>query len=321
MIAEPIEPFNEFALRPSSQLIPLMLADGPAKLNAAQILAGMRHRFDRLAAFEVECDFVQKSFQGDDKLVPFGRSHYAFSGHKRFSSQSGQHLENSPCIFPHAVSAWNGTVQQRYQTFDKSAYLEAEKDDWVDFSFYLNNAAIPIGSVDEEIARLRPSCQRTYIFELFEPRRSWKVLPELEIVDDAICHVLLDSDQLKLWIDPELGFAVRLLEYSWGKIVNGRRQILSRTEFRDFRSTRGDFYASFQINMAGYDRMRNVESPSGELFSISNYNVRKVAANSDVDDELFTLKYPLGTVVRDKADQRFYRVGDNDEQITLGDCN
>jgi hypothetical protein len=44
-----------------------------------------------------------------------------------------------------------------------------------------------------------------------------------------------------------------------------------------------------------------------------------MAVNVDVSDELFTLQFSPGTVVRDQAHKRFYQLGDNNEEIKLGD--
>jgi hypothetical protein len=41
--------------------------------------------------------------------------------------------------------------------------------------------------------------------------------------------------------------------------------------------------------------------------------------NADVSDELFTLRFPAGTVVRDKAHKRFYRIGQDNEEIKIAD--
>ncbi|HEX4415110.1 MAG TPA: hypothetical protein VH107_15845, partial [Lacipirellulaceae bacterium] len=244
MIAEPIKPIDKIEtddLSFGSLAIP---TDMPAILSAAQVVAGIRKRFDQLWALEVEDEFLTESFEDNDRLVPFGRHHYAFSGCKRLNSQSGQFVENGPCLFPCGVWAWNGSLQQNLQAFDQCAYLSAKKYDWVDKSFYLSNAGIPVGSLDEEIKRLKNSCMRTWVIELFDSRRRWKVLSNLEIVDGAHCHVLVDGGQYKMWIDPSLGFAARLFEiYLHAAASKAERPLLNRVVYRDFRHMHDDFWA------------------------------------------------------------------------------
>jgi hypothetical protein len=117
-----------------------------------------------------------------------------------------------------------------------------------------------------------------------------------------------------------LGFAPRLLENSSGTIVSGRRQTTNRTAFRDYRSVRDGFYAPWNLMNIGYDGSQDGDTRWGKEFSLIAHHVRTLNVNEDVDEDLFTLKYPAGTVVRDSVHRRFYRLDENNEEIKLGDC-
>lgn len=319
MIAEPIEPINSGEPDQWSIGEPISTRES-AVLTAAQVLAGMRSRCDRVWALDVEYDFFQKSFVDDDNLVPFGKNRDAFLREKRFKSQSGQHLADCETVFfPRATWAWNEEIQQDYQAPDQSADIRPQKYDWVDSSLYLHNACLPVGSVRDELSRLKGTCRCTYITELFRTRRNWTLRPNLELIDGIPCHVLTDGDQYTFWVDPELDFATRQLASSTGKTIGTRRQTTSRTAFRDFRAIRDGFHAPWQLAVTGYDGSQEGESRWGKQFSLIVYEVRNFAINVDVDEDLFTLHYPARTVVRDAAHMRFYRLGDDHEEVQLGD--
>jgi hypothetical protein len=322
MIAEPIEPMSDGELDEPFIAEPVPTRE-PAGLTARQVLAGMRNRMDQLWAFDVEYDFLQKSFVGDENLVPFGRYREAFSREKRFKTQSGQHLADCPTVFfPAAIWAWSGSLQQDFQACDPSAYIKQEKSDWVDRSFYLHSACLPTGSIEEELARSKVGCcNHTFVSDLFGPRQNWMVRPHCELVDESPCYVLTDGDRCTFWIDPSLGFSPRLLENSTGKTINGRRQTTNRTAFRDYTLVRDGFHVPWQLMTIGYDGSQDRGTRWGKEFSLITHKVRRLSINEDVDEDLFTLKYPAGTVVRDSAHTRFYRIGENDEEIKLGDWN
>jgi len=115
-----------------------------------------------------------------------------------------------------------------------------------------------------------------------------------------------------------LGFSPRLLENSTGKTINGRRQTTNRTAFRDYNLVRDGFHVPWQLMTIGYDGSEDRNTRWGKVFSIITHHVRRLGINDDVDEDLFTLKYPAGTVVRDSVHRRFYRLGDNNEEIKLG---
>jgi hypothetical protein len=145
------------------------------------------------------------------------------------------------------------------------------------------------------------------------------VLPQLELVDGAHCHVVKVGTQQKIWIDPMIGFAVRFCEfYRWSPIP--LKLVLSyQCVQRDFRCHRDDIwlpwrleYLSFEANRAGF-----MSSGIRSRFSIDE--VQKLAVNGDVSDNLFNMQYPHGTTVCDSVNRKFYRIGDNGEEIKLGD--
>jgi hypothetical protein len=283
--------------------------NAPAKLTFSELRDALRHRYDDLTALEIEYVFDVKSFDGDLDRVPNGYEHFAFSADKRFKAQSGTH--DGKEVYPHAIWAWNGEIQQSLHPIDEQAYIEAEKQDWLDSDMYLSNAGIPVESLDAEWNRVKQSCCRPWVHHLFDGRWHWEVMPKLEIVDGCHCHLLVANGRLRVWVDADLGFAIRFLEWP----------DLARSAFRDFRRIGNAMWLPWRTETVQYTRAHSSPGPSesNQPAYTAVHEIQRMAVNADVSDELFTLQFSAGTVVRDQAHKRFYQIGDNNEEIKLGD--
>jgi len=295
--------------------------DLPAALTFKQLREAVRHRFDPLNALEIEYVFEQWRIEDDDRNVPYGEKHFAFSGPKRFKAQSIIELDGSYVPVSH-IWAWDGAVQQSFQCRSNDAYIKVERDNWTDHDIYLNNVGIPVVSPEEDWKRAKPTCSRSWLhLLLFDRRWRWTVLPHLEVVDGAACYVIESKGRERLWLDPTLDFAARLYENRWHgrNLKDDDWPVMNRTAFRDFRLANNGIWLPWRYELVGYNFDRSYDVPFGQPWSTVVSEIRRAAVNEDVPDSLFTLQYPAGTVVRDAVRKRFYRVGENGEEVSMGD--
>jgi hypothetical protein len=140
---------------PSTQIGLPVRTNLPPLFTFQQLRDGVRHRFDRLYALEIEYDFefqdltqnVDRCRVGTCRAVPYGETHFAFSGPKRFKAQSIIESDGS-YIYPSHIWAWDGEVQQNVQCIVKdsyNAYIENEQDHWTESDIYLANVGVPVG--------------------------------------------------------------------------------------------------------------------------------------------------------------------------------
>lgn len=308
MIAEPYEPdLSRPESRPNRAIDVPVPTDKPAFSSFAQLRDFMRRRFDRLWALDVEYVFNAESYCEDPGLVPFGRYRYAFRHEKRLKIQSNNH--DGSLVYPSYIWAWNGDIQQDFHAQLKNADHEAKKSDWLNSDIYLCNACIPCGSVEDEYTAAKNTCTIPLLQRVFDARWRWKVLPKLEAVEGAPCHVIESNDRVRLWVDPALDCAVRIV--AWGT--------MSRVALRDFRLMADNLWMPWRTEAVGYDPKLSPFPDGGSYAAVSI--VTSMTVNDEVPEGHFTLNYACGTVMRDCVNKLFYRLGDHLERIKLGDMN
>ncbi len=309
MIAEPYEPdLSTAESRPNRAIEAPVPTNETAYLSVEQLHDFMRRRFDRLWALDIEYVFNAESYCENTRHVTFGRTRYAFRHEKRLKIQSNKH--EGSLVYPSYTWAWNGDLQQDFHARFKDAYQKPEKSDWLNSDIYLCNACIPCGSVEDEYTATKNTCTIPLLQRVFDARWRWKVLPKLEAVEGAPCHVIESNDRVRLWVDPALDCAVRFV--AWGN--------MSRVALRDFRLMADNIWMPWRTEAVGY----NSNSPSpvpNEAHRASVHIVKAMTVNDEVPESLFTLNYPTGTVIRDVVSKRFYRLGNNLEQIKLGEVD
>ncbi len=291
----------------------------PASLSPDELRECLRRRYDKLKALEVEYTFNNQVFGGEDRIVPCGRLHFAFSAEKRFKAQS------SPCrdgefVYPHGVWAWDGKVQQTYESESQDAFLDGEQKAWTNCDFYLRTAGIPIGSLEDELANSTKACRPPpWIHRIMGSTDRWRVQSQLELVDGAHCHVVQLGYRHKIWLDPVIDFAIRFRESYSRRHVLSNWRIIGRYAYRDFRCFADDIWLPWRLESVQYEPNPAAIRKDEQRTRYCIDEAQKLAVNAEVPDSLFSLQFPPGTVVRDKANRKFYRLGDHGEEIKMGE--
>lgn len=310
MIAELYEPdLSTAESRPNRAIEMPVPTDEAAYLSLEQLRDGIRRRFDRLWALDVEYVFNVESYCEDPRIVPFGRFRYAFQNEKRLKSQSNIWPDGKG-FNPDHIWAWNGHLQQDFQAASKHAFVKAVKAKWNDNDSYSSFAGVPTGPPGDGINAFKNHYVRVLLKRRFFPARHFKVLPILERVDGATCHVIESSDGTKFWIDSQHNCAVRFMAFKnvW------------RVALRDYRCMAEGIWLPWRIENVVYDS-KTLEPSINEAARATAYIVKSMAVNEEVRDDMFDLKYPPGTQVFDTVHKRSYRLGEYGEEINLGDMN
>lgn len=296
-----------------------ILSEVVASYGVDEILQGVIARFDRLRAMEVEYHQHTRSFDWSEHSIPFGRYHFGFSGCKRFLAQSNAGNREA-FVYPHVVWAWNGRIQQTLDPEDSCAYIESDFMDFIKRDLYTMTVSIPTSLDSETHARQRGDPAQVWKQWLLDKSREWVVLPQMEMVDGAACHVLRSQDRGKLWIDPSIDYAVRFRESHrhLRSLTIDEWPLSSRCAFRDYRCIDG-IWLPWRVEVVRYVDDPAFDTIFGQPASASIYVVEQMSINESVSDQLFTLSLTPGTIVRDKVNRLFYRIGDSGEQIKLGD--
>jgi len=288
-----------------------------ANYAPAELREGLRQRFGKIKALEIDYIFHTQCFEGEDDIVPWGHHHFAFSAEKRFKAQSG------PCcdgeyLYPHYVWAWDGKLQQTFHPDCENAYLEAEQDTWTNCDLYLSNAGILADSLEVERANSK-SCSMPWIRRILNSTDRWQVQNGLESVDGAPCHVVQIGNRHKIWLDHAVDFAVRFRESYRRRHPFSQWQLIGRSAYRDYRCLAENLWLPWRLESIAFESNPASIDRSEQRARYSIHEAQKLAANADVPESLFTLQFPVGTVVRDKAHRRFYRLGENGEETKLGE--
>ena len=239
---------------------------------------------------------------------------------KRFKAQSNAAVYE-PFFYPDVVWAWDGQVQRTHNPRNQNGYVESEFEQFSDLDLYLGKVRIPLRRDEPNVAARRPTCVPPWEYTLNDDALDWEALPQLEVVDGAACHVLQSNRQEKIWIDAEIGFGIRFREFCrrLRDASSEKWPVSGQSAFRDYRLAGGEIWLPWRIEVVTYVTDPAFDLTYGLPASSSVYEVQRIAINAEVPDSLFSLQFPPGTVVRDKANRKFYRLGDQGEEIKLGD--
>lgn len=328
---------------PTGEIALPTLTELPATLTAEELRTCFRRRYDHLKALDIEYIFNAHSFEGDLDIVPYGQMHFAFSGEKRLKLQSGggrsypstlpaqaDGTHYFPYKYPHDAWCWNGEIQQDFHSGGSSSHVNASKNDWVDSDIYLSNAGIPIGTFDDQGAACQGSCySRSWTLEVIDQSQDWEVLPRLEFINGAACHVLQSKSRYvkRLWIDPKIDFGVRFKDQCSRPLRSRLRiqnmphtkwPVLHRTAIRDYRLVGGRVWLPWRLESVQYMNRHSIRS-LGRPTNACVWEVQHLAINEEVPESRFKLQFPTGATVMDAVRKRIFKVGEDGTETMVND--
>ncbi|MGO9115325.1 MAG: hypothetical protein ACLP9L_39435 [Thermoguttaceae bacterium] len=286
--------------------------DKPATLSFEQLHDGIRQYYQGLTAIEVEYEQITEvlSVQAEDKgtIIPRSTHHFAFKGEKRLCSRCFPPRDQpSGPLQSEMTLAFNGDACHHYQPAEMTGFIAREKDPYLDSDAYMRILAVPISDKDRSLIT-----KTDYFlpYALDRAKLGWKVCPKLEMVDGAECHVLESKYRHRIWVDPQLGYAMRFRERYWQVAFRPVSHYLLgvRNEFGDFRQFADGMWLPERVVSVQYN------TSAGRTKNLSNRvshrtirQVSKLAINEQIPDTLFTISFPPGTLVTDTINNRVYR--------------
>jgi hypothetical protein len=281
--------------------------DEPAILTRQQLRKGVRDRFHGLRAFEVEYASYQRSFEGDESIVPHSWRHFAVKDEKRFTAHSNSRIRaydgNKTCHIAGAM-IFLKRGKQKQPSLDQDGFL--------------GTVEIPLAGTSRRRALRTISY---WLTDLNTVVLGWRVLRRLELVDGVPCHVL-DSRRMgqRLWIDPKTGFAIRFREWyvPSRKASANERAVYCRCAYRNFSRVGNRVWLPWRIETVWYSSDFKLHAGQQKPKLVARYEVRRLAVNEDIPDSLFTPQLHAGALVVDYVRTRRYRIGENNEEI---DCS
>jgi len=281
-----------------------------------QLRDGVRQFYERLRAIEVQYDSTTRVLLGDPEgaeFIPQSGHHFAFKNEKRFSSTATGRLRPGDSLGSDRTVAFDGVLYQTYEVARHSASVESRKQRGIDSDAYVN--ALAISLCDDDLDRL-PQTDYYLPFALDRAELDWKVASHLDLVGGMKCHVLVSNAQQRLWIAPEIGYAMLFRE--------SHQRLRGPSAEGELVPTREAFYCHRPADVGVWLPWR-IEwiSPAATINCSkwvvvhTSHRVTMLAANDGVPDDRFTLRFPVGTRVNDRVRRRFYRVGKAGQEINL----
>ncbi|MGO9115327.1 MAG: hypothetical protein ACLP9L_39445, partial [Thermoguttaceae bacterium] len=249
------------------------------------------------------------SVQAEDKgtIIPRSTHHFAFKGECRFCSGSFPPAdEPSGPLQPEMTLAFNGDASRKYRPAEMQGFIQKDKDHFVDLDAYMNALAVPISDKDRSVASMT---DYFLPYALDRAKLGWKVCPKLEMVDGAECHVLESKDRHRIWVDPQLGYAMRFREIYWAAKDRPISQypLWMRDEFGSYRQLADGMWLPQRIMSEQHPTACSAENRCNRVGFRNLLQVSKLAINEQVPDTRFTISFPPGTLVADTINNRVYR--------------
>lgn len=309
----------------------------PSRLSSNQLIEGVRKYYEDLKAVNVEYEMFQESAKDirdaevapQPELTPETRRQFAMKGEKRLvqTTEQGEVIYNLPSGPERRTKemkriwTYDGENSRSLEPDEKIAAIRSGKQGGTDMDFYMNALYVPtsdsdIGETANTAFYLPYALDKTSgISEGTGP--FWSVRGKLETVDGAACHVLESRDGDRLWIDPEIGFAIRLrkLPFRLSKIPRAEWPLMEQTLFAEFRELKPGVWLPFEIAVIHFSHARAPRNMWNKASSVQQIRVVNAAVNEDVPDQLFALDFPSGTRVSDFVNERHYRVGDTEADL------
>jgi hypothetical protein len=287
--------------------------DIPARLDLNDVLDGIRMYYSQLRALEVHYDERTRPIHFDGELYTNVAHHFAYKGEKRLNSLIPQH--ESPDSATGYVLASNENRQENYRPQLKMAFIEPGKQPMLDIDGYALALGIPL--TDQERAT---SASSSYFMPFALDTNKWFRRPKLESIDGADCYVLESQKGQVIWVDPAIGWAMRLRELHSAlpdrPVTEWPLDITYH--FQDFEKSDETTWLPKKVLIANYVSTRSPSNLWNQLEYLKVLEVKESPlVNDKVSDKLFTLSYPPGTEVFDSVSNRHYRIGSANEELDI----
>jgi len=119
------------------------------------------------------------------------------------------------------------------------------------------------------------------------------VMPELEKVDDAWCHVVEYPGFDKIWVDEKMNFAIRKRERS--ELVGDTKLMLASYHFADFKEIQG-VHAAFSISRKIFSNAGTPRDQWNKVVRVSELSVKSLEINS-LESSQFNPQLDPGTII------------------------
>jgi len=304
-----------------SQVIALpQPTEKPATFAFEQLRDGIRQYYREIKAIEVEYEQttdVVSAEPGDEHVIPRAMHRFASRGEKRLCcgsypprGKAGATLELG------STHAFNGDYYQVYTPAEKTGFIARSKDPFVDSDAYMRALAIPVSDRDGSFVS---RTEYFFPYVLDHADFEWKVSPKLEIVDGAECHVLESKFRQRIRVDPRIGYAMRFRERYWPVKDRPANQLPLgvRNLFSSYRQLADGIRLPQRIDSVQYTSPSLPENLWNRVRFVVVRQAAKLAINEQVEDSLFTLSFPSGTVVTDTIRNRAYRIGSANEELDV----
>ena len=306
-----------WAQSPPSDLVRPKETAKPAILTFEQLREGVRRRYRDITALEVHYRQIVRNINVDLRAHPEMDYHFALKGEKRFCSQS-RVVNGEPSLSGAVTLAFDESTEQTFSPEPRTGSITppAEKSAFIDMDAYVNSLAIV--STDRERAEVT-STAYSLPYALDVADNEWKVQPTIAIVDGSECHVLESKYRQRIWIDPALGFAVRFREM-YQNITERPKEtwpLAHRYSYRDFQKMSDTIWLPRVVDIVAYVSAKEPEGRWNLPGWSTSIHVKKLAVNDRVSDRLFKISFPPGTTVIDDIHNRFYFVGDANEELDI----
>lgn len=178
---------------------------------------------------------------------------------------------------------------------------------------YTDNLFLDIYQFLPESAHELPQLNRPFLPEtLIENKSEYRVAPALEQIDGAWCHLVKRPGVDRIWVDGELGFALRRRELYFGE--DRPAQTLKSLHYnRDhFEALPGLWLPKTQVVDYYPDPKFESRDVWGKLTNRLTMEATTLEFNS-LDDDFFALNVPPDTVVIDQVRDIRYRAQSADD--------
>jgi hypothetical protein len=293
----------------------------PATLSFEQLRQGIRQYYQRLRAVEVESEqrtaTLSSPEPGLHEAVPRTLYHFAYKGEKRFFSESAPlRGKADPPLQTQLTMAFDGEEERDLQPSNKKGSIFGRRQEFANTCPYLQCLGIPLKDAERALVS-----ETDYFlpFALDNATLDWSVRPTLELIDGVECHVLKSKFKQGIWIDPKTGYGMRFREIY--QRIDGKPSdqwpLMTRHRFDSYQKVADAVWLPQRIEILAYYSAR---APAN-LWNRANYHItheaKKLGVNEQVEDGLFKLTFPAGTLVNDLVRKRLFRIGKADEELDL----
>jgi outer membrane lipoprotein-sorting protein len=251
----------------------------------------------------MEIRYVQETRNGSasGQIIPRMSFTYAYKGEKRLKRQENPKGEGIYDTF-----AFNDHFQQHYNNDLSRLTIDKRKESFTDIDAYINVLGIPMQDAERATAATHPNLLPACL-----DSGDWRVLPELQLIDDQECHILESTMGHRLWIDSAVG-VMRFRETS--QPVRSRDPdkwpIFERFYYSQYTECGNGIRLPKLVKVDSFNSTKAPEQEWSKIARQHIFTVDEIRVNDDVSADLFTLKVPDGTYVMDMINNTMFKMGD-----------